>query len=53
MFLGHVTDQIEILKEKKPQYQGLQWWDTETPYIQPTRCTRQDKFSPLTREDFE
>lgn len=52
-FLGHVTDQIDILKEKKPQYLGLQWWDSATPYIQPTRSTRQGKFSPLTREDFE
>ena len=53
IFLGYIKSKITDLKRKSDKDKDLQWFDSETPYVQPNHSTRQTKFSALTPEDFE
>ncbi|KAG0041360.1 hypothetical protein BGZ83_001895 [Gryganskiella cystojenkinii] len=52
-FLGRIKGNIALLRKKSEKNKALQWWDTETPYIQPSHSKRQAEFAPLTPDDFE
>ncbi|KAI9235109.1 MAG: hypothetical protein BYD32DRAFT_438591 [Podila humilis] len=52
VFLARITDFIDQIRAKK-EFRGIQWWSTATPYIKPTHTSRQDKYSPLTPDDFQ
>jgi hypothetical protein len=49
---GRIADFIDGIRAKK-EYRGVQWWDTETPYIKSTHSARQAKYVALTPGDFQ